>query len=193
MKERTDRDLVVACLEGDRSAFPELVDRYQIQIFNAAYRITGNRADAQDVAQAAFRKVFERLDQFDPKYRFFSWIYKICVNEALNLVGKQRPSQAIDVDVADSAADPEREAQASEIGRAIQLALLELKPALRVAIVLRHFRGLSYDEISEVIGVPVKTVRSRLFAARRELRRVLDAQQLRCWRVGRPGSGPFVW
>ena len=66
MKERTEPDLVVACLEGDRSAFPELVERYQIQIFNVAYRITGNRADAQDAAQAAFLKVFERLDQFDP-------------------------------------------------------------------------------------------------------------------------------
>ncbi len=179
VKERTEPDLVVACLEGDRSAFPELVERYQIQIFNVAYRITGNRADAQDAAQAAFLKVFERLDQFDPKYRFFSWIYKICVNEALNLVGKRRPSPAIDLEMEDSAASPEREAQAKEIGRAIQLALLELKPALRVAIVLRHFRGLSYDEISEVIGIPVKTVKSRLFAARRELRRVLDAQQLR--------------
>lgn len=179
MEERTEPELVVACLEGDRSAFPELVERYQIQIFNAAYRITGNRGDAQDVAQAVFLKVFERLDQFDPKYRFFSWIYKICVNEALNLVAKRRPWQAIDLEAADPAANPEREAEASEIGHAIQLALLELKPALRVAIVLRHFRGLSYDEMGEVIGIPVKTVKSRLFAARRELRQVLDAQQLR--------------
>lgn len=178
LKERPEPDLVIACLEGDPTAFPELVDRYQVQIFNAAYRITGNQADAQDVAQTVFLKVYERLEQFDPKYRFFSWIYKIAVNEALNVVAKRRPNGASERDPADSSATPEREAHGREIGLAIHRALLELKPAHRVVIVLRHLRGLSYGEMSEVVEVPVKTVKSRLFEARRELRRILGTLQL---------------
>lgn len=178
MKERTDQDLVIACREGDGSAFAELVDRYQIKIFNAAFRITGNRADAQDVTQATFLKTYEKLDQFDPKYRFFSWIYKIGINEALNLIGRQGPSGVLEPEMADAGASPEREAQGREIGREIQRALLELKPALRVTIVLRHFLELSYLEMSKVIGVPVQTVKSRLFTARRELRRRLSRYRL---------------
>lgn len=176
---RTGAELVGACLEGDRSAFPELVDRYQKQVFNAAYRIAGNRADAEDVAQSVFLRVYERLDQFDPAYRLFSWIYKICVNESLNLVAKRRPTGPVDLELTDSKADPERQARGREIGRAIERALAELSADQRVVIVLRHFRGLTYDEMSDVVEVPVKTIKSRLFSARRELRRILDSQQLR--------------
>ncbi len=178
MKERSDEDLVAACRNGETAAFAELLDRYQLKIFNAAYRVTGNRHDAQDVTQAAFLKAYEKLDQFDPQYRFFSWIYKIGVNEALNLVGRRRWSGLPEVEVADGAAGPERKAQSREIGRAIQFALLELKPALRVTIILRHFQGLSYLEMSQIIGVPVKTVKSRLFTARRELRSKLSGPSL---------------
>lgn len=180
MKERTDETLVAACRAGDSAAFAELVDRYQLKIFNAAYRVTGNSADAQDVTQAAFLKAYEKLEQFDPQYRFFSWIYKIGINEALNLVARRRSSGLPEIEIADGGAGPEREAQGREIGREIQIALLELKPALRVTITLRHFEGLSYQEMSQVIGVPIKTVKSRLFTARRELRRRLnDSRPLR--------------
>lgn len=176
-KERTGSDLVAACLQGDRSAFPEIVDRYQLQVFNAAYRITGCRADAQDVSQASFLRVYERLDQFDPQYRLFSWIYKICINESLNLVARRRSSAESDRELVDMSADPEREAQGREIGREIHRALLELSAANRVVIVLRHFQGLSYNEMSQIVGIPEKTVKSRLFEARRELRRALAARK----------------
>ncbi|MFQ5527119.1 MAG: RNA polymerase sigma factor [Thermoanaerobaculia bacterium] len=179
MKERSDEDLVTACLEGDGSSFAELVDRYQIKIFNAAYRITGNRVDSQDVAQAVFLKAYEKLEQFDRRYRFFSWIYKITVNEALNLIAKRQSSGDLEHEMTDSGADPERQAQGREIGRAIHEAVLGLRPPLRVAIVLRHFHGMSYLEMSEVTGVPVKTVKSRLFTARRELRLSLGRSGLR--------------
>lgn len=177
--ERTGAELVAACLEGDASAFPEIVERYQVQVFNAAYRITGNRADAQDVAQTSFLRVYERLARFDPRYRLFSWIYKICVNESLNLVAKRRSSGELDRQLPDARADPEREAQGREVGREIHRALQGLSPAQRVVIVLRHFRGLSYDDMSAVLEIPGKTVKSRLFEARRELRRALGARKLR--------------
>ena len=126
MRERSDEDLVTMSRTGDDSAFAELVDRYQVKIFNAAFRVTGNRADAQDVTQAAFLKAYEKLEQFDPKYRFFSWFYKIGVNEALNLIAKRRPSDLLESHMIDRAASPEREAQSRQIGRQIQQALLEL-------------------------------------------------------------------
>ena len=178
MAERTDQDLVIACRGGERGAFAQLVDRYQLKIFNAALRITGDSADAQDVTQSTFLKVFEKLDTFDPKYRFFSWIYKIGINEALNLVGRRRSTELSESGLCDPSADPERTALGHEVGQTIQAALLELKPQLRVAIVLRHFQGLSYHEMGEIIEVPEKTVKSRLFSARRELRAKLAQTDL---------------
>lgn len=175
--ERTGAQLVAASLAGDATAFPELVRRYEAQVFNAAYRITGSRADAEDVAQTSFLRVYERLARYDSKHRFFSWIYKICVNEALNLVARRRPSADVDRELADARADPEREARGREIGREIHRALQDLSPDQRVVIVLRHFRGLSYDDMSEVLEIPGKTVKSRLFEARRQLRRALGARK----------------
>ena len=178
MEERTDQELVLACRNGEHGAFAELVDRYQLKIFNAALRVTGDNADAQDVTQATFLKVFEKLDSFNPDFRFFSWIYKIAVNEALNVVGRRRSTALSESGVFEPSADPEREAQGREVGRAIESALMELRPPQRLTIVLRHFHGLSYQEMSEIIEVPVKTVKSRLFSARRELRAKLDQSGL---------------
>jgi len=179
MNDRSGADLVAACLEGDESAFAEIVDRYQRQIFNAALRITGNHADAQDVTQTSFLRAYEAMERFDPRYRFFSWIYKICVNESLNLVARRRNSVEVDRGLADRGAGPEREAEGRQVGRVILRALGALKPAHRAVIVLRHFRDLSYEEMSEILEIPGKTVKSRLFDARRELRRLLGAAKLR--------------
>lgn len=178
-RDRTGAELVAACLAGDSSAFPELVDRYQVQVFNAAYRITGSRVDAQDAVQTCFLRVYESLARFDPSHRFFSWIYRICVNESLNLVARRRTTAAIDRGMVDGRAGPERRAQGREIGREIHRALQELTPEHRVVVVLRHFRGLSYADMSEVLEIPGKTVKSRLFEARRELRRALAGRKLR--------------
>lgn len=170
---RGDRDLVQATLEGDQHAFELLVERYQGKIYNLALGVTGSPADAMDAAQGAFLKIFENLGRFDPAYRFFSWAYRIGLNEALNIVNRRRRFAQLDPGIETAEADPERAAAGRETGKTIRETLLEIKPELRITIILRHFHDLSYEEMSEVIGIPTKTVKSRLFSARRELRQRL--------------------
>ncbi len=91
-----DQALVERCQRGDRKALEELVGHYEKPLFNAAYRILGNPDDAADVTQVVFMKAFEHLGQYDPKYRFFSWIYRIAVNEAINQLKRGRNQQPLD-------------------------------------------------------------------------------------------------
>ena len=167
--------LVAACLAGDPKAFDQLVDAYQAKLFNAAYRITGSTADAMDATQGAFVKAYENLHTFDQSRRFFSWIYRITLNEALTLVDRRRDLSELEDDVP-GGDDPERACEAAEEGDHIQKALLDLPEDQRAVLVLRHFHGLSYQEIGDVVGVSEKTVKSRLFEARRTLRVLLLRQ-----------------
>jgi len=176
MTRDQDAMLVDACLRGDRSAFDELVDRYQGPLFGATYRITGSVEDAMDATQNAFVNAYEKLNTFDPSYRFFSWIYRIAVNQALNLVNKRRPETGFDSNTATSSRNPDTEFNRNEASRHLQRALEEIRPQDRTVIVLKHFEGLSYREIGDLLEVPEQTVKSRLFTARRRLREVLIEQ-----------------
>ena len=91
-----DHALIERCKQGDRRALEELVGHYEKPLFNAAYRILGNPDDAADATQVAFMKAFEHLDQYDPKYKFFSWIYRIAVNESINQLKRGRNQQPLD-------------------------------------------------------------------------------------------------
>lgn len=168
-----DRALVRATLAGDTAAFDELLDRHETRIYNVIMRITGNHEDAQDATQSAFLKAYDRLESFKPEHRFFSWVCRIGVNEALNAVKKNRRATVLTFEPSASEASPEQMASGRELGARIQQALGALSPEYRVIIVLRHFQGLTYREIAEVIDIPVKTVRSRLFTARTTLRELL--------------------
>lgn len=172
-RDERDTMLVQACLQGDRSAFDELVDRYQRVLFNAAYRITGSVDDAMDVTQSAFVAAYEKLHTFDPTRRFFSWIYRITCNRALKVVEQRRPLAAIDADAHRVDASPEVLYAATEADEYLERALLDLGPDHRVVIVLKHILGFSYSEISGLLDIPEKTVKSRLFTARRRLRAAL--------------------
>ena len=164
-----DRALVRRYLNGERAAGDELVNRFHRSVFNVALRMLGNVQDAEDVTQTAFGNAFAALDSYDPKYRFFSWIYRMTVNESLNTL-KRRRDLALDGSFDVSAAGGASESDAEDrVGRA----LLELKPDDRAVVVLRHFVSFSYEEISNVLEVPVKTVKSRLFTARERLRESL--------------------
>lgn len=171
--EPSDEELVNLCLGGRREAFTTLVDRYQRKVYNLALGITGNPDDAMDATQNAFLKAFEHLRSFDPRYRFFSWLYRIGMNESLNLQRRSQRTTILDEEPETMRADPEARASALETGTAIRQALEQLSPQLRSVIVLRHLEGLTYAEIADVVGVEVKTVKSRLFSARRELRKLL--------------------
>jgi RNA polymerase sigma-70 factor, ECF subfamily len=167
-----DHELVDRCLRGDLEAFAPLVARYQKPLFNVALRMVRDREDARDITQTAFVKAYEKLRSFDRRHRFFSWIYRIAVNECLNFVSRRRPERPLLADVP-AADDPQRDAEASELAARVQDALVTLTPDYRLVVILRHFLGLSYVEMSETLMIPEKTVRSRLYTARQRLAEVL--------------------
>jgi len=177
-QEDADRELVARCRDGDRAAFAGLVERYQRPVYNAALRLLGDREEARDVAQSAFLKVLENLDRYDPRFKFFSWIYRIAVNEALHVLEKRRPTVDIDDQVLEAGHDPAAEVGSGEVAAGIQGCLLQLSADHRAVVVLRHFSELSYEEIATVLELPAKTVKSRLFEARERLRGLLEARGL---------------
>jgi RNA polymerase sigma-70 factor (ECF subfamily) len=175
-----DAPLVERCRSGDRAALAELMARYQRPIYNAAFWIVRRPEDANDVAQTVFLKVAERLGGYDGDRRFFSWIYRIAVNEALDVLRRNGHEQALDEDVefADDRPEPGAVLAAAEAGTQVRAALLQLTVAQRTVIVLRHFSELSYREIADVLDVDEKTVKSRLFEARTRLRELLRPEDL---------------
>jgi len=159
-------------LADHRDAAGALVDRYQQRLFNVALRMLHDVQDAEDVTQTVFLNAFRQLRTYDPKYRFFSWIYRMTVNESLNALKRRKPmvplEDDLDLRAPDAAADRVTEAE-DRVGRA----LMSLKPDDRAVVVLRHFVAFSYQEIADVLGIPVRTVKSRLFTARERLRLAL--------------------
>lgn len=170
-----DAELVARCLRGDVEAFEPLVLRYQKALFNVAWRMLGDREDARDVVQGALVKAWEKLGTFDPRYRFFSWMYRIVVNESLNARERRRPTVPLVGDVP-AAGGPEEALRGRERVDSLQSALLGLSADDRQVIALRHFAELSYAEIGEALGLTEKTVKSRLHEARQRLGRVLQPQ-----------------
>lgn len=175
MDNDVDQALVERYRNGDREAFTALMVRYQRPIYNAAFWILKSTDDARDIAQIVFLRVAERLDEFDSQRRFFSWIYRIAVNESLNLLRRNGHEEPLDdeIELPGSAPDPEAHTGAAERTRYIERALLTMSPMDRTVIVLRHFSECSYQEIARILEVDEKTVKSRLFEARHRLRDLL--------------------
>lgn len=170
--DEQDRALVRRCLDGQRDAFRGLVDRYQKPLFNVALRMLDNVQDAEDVTQAAMLNAYLALRSYNPKYRFFSWIYRMTVNESLNTLKRRKRmvtlGTELDLRVPGAAAD-----RAAEVQDRVGKALMSLKPDDRAVVVLRHFVSFTYQEIADVLDIPVRTVKSRLFTARERLRHTL--------------------
>lgn len=167
MVDGDDAAVVARCLDGDRDAYEVIVSRYQRGLFNVALRILGSYDDAHDATQNAFVKAYEHLDTFDPEQRFFNWLYRILKNECLNALRGRRPSEPVPLTL--PAGDPGDPVEGRERRQAVQAALLALSVEYREVIVLRHFTELSYDEIATTLGIPVRTVKSRLYTARQQL------------------------
>lgn len=167
---------VARCLGGDRSAFEPLVARYQRVLYTVALRLLGNPEDARDATQNAFVRAFERLSTYDQSRKFFSWMYRIAVNECLNAIRARRLGEELDDDLAIAPQLFERVA-ARELHDRVQSALQRLTPEYREVVVLRHYGELSYEEIAVSLNLPVKTVKSRLFTARQRLADVLAAHE----------------
>jgi RNA polymerase sigma-70 factor (ECF subfamily) len=173
--DEQDRALVRRYLAGQRDAANDLVDRYQKRLFNVALRMLGNVEDAEDVTQTVFLNAFLKLGTYDPKYKFFSWIYRMTVNASLNEIKSRKRTVPLEAEppVPAPGATLDRAMEAQDL---IERALMRLNPDDRTVVVLKHFASFSYEEIAEVLEIPVRTVKSRLFTARDRMRLALREQ-----------------
>lgn len=181
MSDEPDATWVARLRTRDAVAFDKLIECYERPMFNVAFRMLGSAAEAADATQDVFLKVFENIAGYDPKYRLFSWIYRIAVNESIDRLKHRRHSDAVAMDVEDlplasAERGPEQMAGDAQMHDLIQAALMELPHDHRVVIVLRHFAECSYAQMAEILHIPEKTVKSRLYSARRELHGKLFAR-----------------
>jgi RNA polymerase sigma-70 factor (ECF subfamily) len=170
MHKDGDTALLEDCKRGDRMALESLVRRYERPVFNAAYRMLGNPDEAADVTQTTFLKAIEHLDRFNPKYKFFSWIYRIAVNESINQINRRSRLEELGDNQSSPLRGPDEMTEAGRVSKQVQSVLLDLSEDHRAVIVLRHFVEVSYRQIGEILQIPEKTVKSRLFSARQQMK-----------------------
>jgi RNA polymerase sigma-70 factor (ECF subfamily) len=174
LKALTETDLVARSQRGDTDAYDQLVGAYQHRIFALAYRITGNREDAWDAAQEAFLKAYRNLRAFHGRAAFSTWLHRIAVNAAIDVVRRRPPHPPVSIDLPlTTLDDPADEAMRKDVQQRVHRAIAGLPNEQRVVIALRDLQGLRYDEIAAVLRVPVGTVRSRISRAREALRVML--------------------
>jgi len=174
MTAHLDRELALRAQRSDAEAFGELVRRYQTPVFNVCYRLMGERREAEDMAQEAFVRAFERIDQYDVERPFGPWMRRVATNHCLNHLQTQlRAAYSLDDERDEPEASPDRDPpslqEKAERAEAVREAVLALPPHYRAVIELRHFQDLSYAEIAELLKIPLSDVKSHLFRARRLL------------------------
>jgi RNA polymerase sigma-70 factor (ECF subfamily) len=178
--------LVFQAREGNKAAFSELVRRYEGKIFRLAQHVTQNREDAEDVLQETFMKAYEHLDQFKGDSKFYTWIVRIAVNQALMKLRRRKTDKTVSIDetidtgedtvVREIAAwdeNPEQQFSRDELGGILDTAVRSLEPLYRSVFVLRDIEELSTEETAEALGLSVPAVKSRLLRARLQLREKL--------------------
>ncbi len=175
-EDEQDRVAVERCLRGDLDAFGTLIERYQRPVFNTVLHMIGDAEDAREVCQQVFMKAFEHLSSYDRERRFFSWIYRVAVNESINHLKSRRPHEALDERLEHPRANPAQQFEELEQWKHLHEAIMNLDPNYRAVIILRHFVHFSYREVAEILNVPEKMVKSRLFTARQLLRQALEAR-----------------
>jgi len=176
-------ELVAKARKGDAASFSVLLRRYEGKIFRLAMNITQNREDAEDVLQEAFLKAYEHLDQFQGNSRFYTWIVRIAVNQALMKLRKRRSDRAVSLDeqidtgedtvIREIAAwdpDPEQQYSQAELNQILTGAIDDLEPIYRTVFTLRDVDGLSTEETAEALDLTIPAVKSRLLRARLQLR-----------------------
>lgn len=193
-----DRRLIADCLGGKRDAFGELVSRYQTRLYNAALRLVHSPDDAADVVQDAFLSAYQALHTFKGDAEFFTWLYRITFNAAISLKRKKRPVISLDANAQDSGFEPDDSSEYVKPGAALErtederrlsAAIAKLSPEHREVLLMKDIDGLKYEDIAEVLGVPIGTIRSRLHRARLELRDLLVPLEERTEAHGTPSNG----
>lgn len=181
-----ESSLVAQVRGGDSRAFSELVRRYEAKIFRLAQHITQNREDAEDVLQETFLKAYEHLDQFQGNSKFYTWIVRIAVNQALMKLRRRKTDRSVSLDegidtgedtvtreIAAWDEDPEQRFSREELGDILDSAIQSLAPPYRSVFVLRDIDELSTEDTAEALGLSIPAVKSRLLRARLQLREKL--------------------
>lgn len=185
---REDRDLVLRCLKNDQAAYHRLLEKYRRPVYGIVRRMIPDDEDARDLSQESFIRAFRNLNQFDPERRFSSWLFRIAHNLCIDHYRRRKLDTVPMVrrdngeestwDLPDTTPGPEVEFSDRERGRRLLAAVESLPPAYRSVIILRHQQGLAYEEIAEVMELPLGTIKARIHRAHRLLKEKLVRQGL---------------
>ena len=190
LKDRSDQEIVALARKGQEPAYRELVRRYERPVFSLIYRMVRNRELAEDLAQDTFVKVLNALGTYRPEFKFSSWVFKIANNVAIDQL-RRRELETLSLEGSPHATTPDAveattlelgtsgesaldEVANRELGGEIERAIAKLRPEYRTCILLRHVEDRSYEEIAEVMDLPLGTVKTYIHRARHELRAMLE-------------------
>ena len=180
MINHPDEALVKEVLNGNDDAFRVLIERYQKPIFNMAFRMCGDYDEAADLAQEAFLQIYRVLDKYDPNKKFFSWMYRVSHNICVNVLNK-RPKNVVGMDeirenslyTEDPMAQPEKYYSNQELRSKIDQAILNLPDTYHDVIYMRFVHNLSYQQIADVMGLPISTIETRIYRGKALLQKEL--------------------
>jgi RNA polymerase sigma-70 factor (ECF subfamily) len=186
----SDQQVVVHAQQGREAAYRELVARYERPVFTLIFRMVRDRETAEDLAQETFIKVLNNIDRYLPEFKFSSWLFKIANNITIDFLRRKQldtisiegapdavteeSRRATSVALSTQAQSPLEELESKELGTQIEAAIAKLRPEYRACILLRHVEDYSYDEIAEIVKLPLGTVKTYIHRARAELREALE-------------------
>ena len=178
-RDRDDEKKVLEFLSGRKEALAELFRRYRQDVYEIAYRFTSNRDDALEITQEVFMKLIEGLESFRRGSRFFTWLYRIAVNQSIDFLRRRKRRAAVPLEEGElrnlrRGTDPVQRAQSAELSERLREALGKLSEKHRTVLILHGMENLSYREIAQVVGCSIGTVMSRLFYARKRLAELLE-------------------
>ena len=176
---QNELDLIAAAQRGNALAYGELVCRHRDGVVRVVYRMCGDPELAEEAAQEAFLRAWQRLDSYKPQHPFRAWVYRIAINAALDALRAEKPTTGLEtveehgLPAQGMSANPEKAVEQRQRAERVQQAIDGLTPASRSVLVLREYGGLSYTEIADTLSIPIGTVMSRLNSARGQLRQSL--------------------
>lgn len=183
--DSTEQGIIGRAKQGDREAFAELVNLYKDRVYHVSYRMLGSRQEAEDVAQETFLRVYSNLENYDPQYKFSTWIYRIASNLSIDAIRKRKHNLSLDAEItgsegmewherlADPGKSPEEEILTDELQGEVQGAIMNLNPKYRAVMLLRYIEDLSLQEISNIVQLPISTIKTRIHRGREALRKKL--------------------
>lgn len=178
--------LAKLALKGDQQAFAELVDLYQDKLYHMAHRMLNNRQEAEDIVQDTFLRVYKNLDRFDETLKFSTWIYRIATNLCIDRLRKRKPAFSLDAEsqeyegldgysmIPSDNRTPESELILSDTQRILHQAMESLPPKYKSVMMLRYIQDMSLQEVGDILGMPVTTIKTRVHRGREFLRKKLE-------------------